>query len=238
MPLSPSSATAPAVIAASAPARVRDLLAAHPDDTVPVVHRGSQAVYVEVQGHCVGVVAATATAVPCALQVTGDVVPAAGRAAIRDGVLHLDDVAVRIGRIRDVRVPRLPGLAPTGPAPLSADEVAALVGVGDGLTPYGDDVLCGWIGAHRAAGVPTPDVDESVRALAHRTTLLSATLLDCAVRGEVLAEFAAWLRSLGTPREPAAAATLASIGHTSGLGLLRGARRALTALGIRAEVAA
>nr|WP_253945199.1 DUF2877 domain-containing protein [Nocardioides sp. zg-DK7169] len=113
-----------------------------------------------------------------------------------------------------------------------------MVGVGDGLTPYGDDVLCGWLAAHRAAGVATPEVDDAVRALAHRTTLLSATLLDCAVRGEVLPEFAAWLRALGTPGEPAAAATLASIGHTSGLGLLRGARRALTALGIRAEVAA
>ncbi|WP_153337332.1 MULTISPECIES: DUF2877 domain-containing protein [unclassified Nocardioides] len=238
MPLSPSSATACAVIAASAPARVRDTLAAQPDGAVAVVHRGSQAVYVEVQGHCLGVVAATATAVPCALQVAGDVVPRAARAEIRGGVLHLDDVALRIGRIRDVRVPRLPGVPADGPAPLSHAEVAALVGVGDGLTPYGDDVLCGWLGAHRAAGIATPDVDHAVRALAHRTTLLSATLLDCAVRGEVLAEFAAWLRSLGTAREPAAAATLASIGHTSGLGLLRGARRALTALGIRAEVAA
>jgi len=226
------------VIAASAPARVRDLLAAQADGTVPVVHRGAQAVYVEVQGHCVGVVAASAVAVPCALQVAGDVAPSAARAEVRDGVLHLDDVALRIGRIRDVRVPRLTGPVATGPAPLSREEVAALVGVGDGLTPYGDDVLCGWLGAHRAAGVATSDVDDAVRALAHRTTLLSATLLDCAVRGEVLAEFAAWLRSLGTPREPAAAATLSSIGHTSGLGLLRGARRALTALGIRAEVAA
>ena len=46
MPLSPSSAPAPAVLAASAPERMRDLLAAQPDGPVPVVHRGTQAVYV------------------------------------------------------------------------------------------------------------------------------------------------------------------------------------------------
>ena len=32
-------------------------------------------------------------------------------------------------------------------------DVAALLGRGDGLTPYGDDVLCGWLAVHRAAGV-------------------------------------------------------------------------------------
>ena len=67
-----------------------------------------------------------------------------------------------------------------------------MLGRGDGLTPLGDDVLCGWLALHRAAGVPTPDVDAEVRAEhLHRTTLLSATLLDCALHGEVMPEFAA-----------------------------------------------
>ena len=43
-------------------------------------------------------------------------------------------------------------------------------------------------------------------------------------------EFAAWLGALGTDAEPAAAEVLARVGHTSGRGLLEGARRALADL--------
>ena len=106
--------------------------------------------------------------------------------------------------------------------------MAALVGRGDGLTPYGDDVLCGWLATHRAAGLATPEVDAAVRALSSTTTLLSATLLDCAMHGEVIAEFAAWLGALGTAEEDSRARALAGVGHSSGRGLLEGARRALT----------
>jgi hypothetical protein len=108
-----------------------------------------------------------------------------------------------------------------------------MVGRGDGLTPYEDDVRCGWLAVHRAAGVPTPTADAAVRAHLDRTTLLSATLLDCATRGEVVPEFAAWVRTLGTPAEPPAAARLAAIGHTSGAGMLHGARLALSALPLK-----
>ena len=73
-------------------------------------------------------------------------------------------------------------------------------------------------------------VDAAVRSLLPRTTLLSATLLDCALHGEVLPEFAAYLLALGTPDEASRAADLSSIGHTSGAGLLHGARRALAEL--------
>jgi hypothetical protein len=69
-----------------------------------------------------------------------------------------------------------------------------------------------------------------VREHTHRTTLLSATLLDCAMHGEVLPEFGAWLSALGTDDEPARAAELMRIGATSGSGLLAGARLALTQL--------
>ena len=91
-----------------------------------------------------------------------------------------------------------------------------ILGRGDGLTPLGDDVLCGWLAIHRAAGVATAEVDAAVRRHAARTTLLSATLLDCALHGEVLPEFAAYVVALGTPDEPDRAALLAAIGHTSG----------------------
>jgi hypothetical protein len=73
-------------------------------------------------------------------------------------------------------------------------------------------------------------VDAAVRSLLPRTTLLSATLLDCALHGEVLPEFAAYVASLATSDEPSRAADLAAVGHTSGAGLLHGAQLALTEL--------
>ena len=49
------------------------------------------------------------------------------------------------------------------------------------------------------------------------------------MRGEVIPEFAAYAASLGTPGQAAAEATLTAVGHTSGAGLLEGARWALAA---------
>jgi hypothetical protein len=237
------------MIGVSAPPRVRQQVLRAPDGPVPVRHRGRHAVYVELDGWCVGVVAARATAVPCALRVADPELPFAGlRAEVRHGVLVVDGQALVPGRLVGVAVPRIPvqlrGKAPgSGPdrcssqqlndsahRPLTAADVAAVVGAGDGLTPYADDVLCGGLAVHRSARVATPEVDAAVRATLGRTTLLSATLLDCALRGEVVPEFAAWVGSLGTPAEPARAARLAAVGHTSGRGLLEGGRRALAEL--------
>ena len=129
-----------------------------------------------------------------------------------------------VGRLVDVTVPRAGAL--TGAARARSTS-PALVGRGDGLTPYGDDVLCGWLAVHRAAGWRRPRSTRRSGRLAHTTTLLSATLLDCAMHGEVIPEFAAWLAALGTDDEEPRAAALARVGHTSGRGLLEGARPAL-----------
>lgn len=220
------------VVPCSAPPRVRDALRAAPDGAVPVVHRGRDAVYVELAGLCVGVVSRRATAVPCALRIDAASVPEARAAHVADGVLHLDsdadDVALTIGRLVEVHVPSIRTPATT-PAPAPGD-VPAMIGRGDGLTPYDDDVLCGWLAVHRAAGIATPAVDAEIRACLDRTTLLSATLLDCAMHGEVIPEFALWLHALSTPAEVDRAATLAAVGHSSGRGLLHGARLALAHL--------
>jgi len=206
----------------SAPPRVAAHLRATIDGQMPLLHRGADAVYVDVAGRCVGVVGTRATAVPCALRTALDRLPDVVAASVSDGVLHLDDQPLVVGRLVDVTVPRLSRTGSSGEI-----DVAALVGRGDGLTPYGDDVLCGWLAAHRAAGIATPEVDATVRAAADRTTLLSATLLDCAIHGEVIPEFAAWVAALGTEAEASRAATLARVGHTSGRGLLEGATRAM-----------
>jgi hypothetical protein len=209
-------------LAVSAPPRVAAHLREVGDAVAPVLHRGPDAVYVEVAGRCVGVVGTRATAVPCALRTAVPDLPDVHGASVRGGVLHLDDEPLVVGRLVDVSVPRISVRGVPG-----SIDAAALVGRGDGLTPYGDDVLCGWLAVHRAAGLATPEVDEAVRGLAAGTTLLSAALLECAVHGEVIAEFAAWLASLGTPAEDARALALERVGHTSGRGLLEGARRAM-----------
>ena len=207
------------MIPVSAPPRVAAHLRSVGDAPAPVLHRGPDAVYVEVSGRCVGVVGTRATAVPCALRTSLDRLPEVVTASVRDGVLHLGDEPVVVGRLVDVQVPRLPLTGQPG-----AVDVADLVGRGDGLTPYGDDVLCGWLAVTRGAGIETPEVDAQVRMLAGTTTLLSATLLECAMAGEVVPEFAAWLAGTG-PVE-----AVERIGHTSGRGLVEGARLALSGL--------
>ena len=208
---------------------MRDRLGSTGDGPLPVLHRGPHALYLRLGDRCLGVVDSIATQVPCALRVASLSGFEDADATVLAGVLHLDGVAVPIGRIVDVAVPRLPAAGLIEES-CSAPRVAARVGAGSGLTPYGDDVLCGWLAVHRAAGVETPAVDAAVRALLHRTTLLSAALLDCALHGEVLPEFAVWVRALDTSAETAAAAALESVGHSSGRGLLTGARRARASL--------
>jgi hypothetical protein len=108
--------------------------------------------------------------------------------------------------------------------------VVSLVGRGEGLTPLGDDVLCGWLAAHRGAGIPTPEVDDAIRRLLSRTTTLSASLLACALAGEVADPVAAYLRSLGTTGADAARTTLEAFGQSSGRGLAHGIDLALDTL--------
>jgi hypothetical protein len=238
----------PASIPVSAPPRVRDLIRAAPDGPVPVVHSGPHAVYVALGDRCVGLLGRHAIAVPCGLRSrTGSFSDWACRSAhVAAGTLHIDRIPLMVGRAVAVRVPSLdrgsipprtaspateaatPQAVVVGLVPrLTAASVGRLLGRGAGLTPEGDDVLCGWIATHRASGVPTPEVDRAVRARLHRTTLLSATLLDCALHGEVLPELGRFLRTVGTVEEPRRAAELQAVGGTSGAALLRGARLAL-----------
>jgi hypothetical protein len=207
------------VIPVSAPPRVAAHLRTCADGPVPLLHLGPDAVYADVAGRCVGVVGVRAAAVPCALRTSMGRLPDVVTASVRGGVLHLDGEPLVVGRYVDVAAPRL--LARGRPAPV---DVARLVGRGDGLTPYGDDVLCGWLAVTRAVGIPTPEEDAEVQSLAATTTLLSATLLDCAMEGEVIPEFAAWLAGRG-PVE-----AVEGIGHSSGRGLVEGARLALSGL--------
>src|SRR5829696_533253 len=173
----------------SASPRLRDLVAGLPDSTPTVLHRGTHALYLDVEGAgCVGVLGARAAAVPCGLRLAGPTVaPLRGdHAVVHAGVLRVDGTALPVRRAVDVAVPRLTAaarVAPVVPVPLAELPVTPrhperLIGRGSGLTPLGDDVVCGWAAMHRAAGVETPAYDALVRDLLPRTTRLSAALLE------------------------------------------------------------
>jgi hypothetical protein len=175
--------------------------------------------------------------------------------ALDHRVAHLD--AVRTAS------ERRPGLTPSdGPGPLTtacatdalADAVEQserIVGLGPGLTPSGDDFLCGLLLALRLL---TPCVSPAVPAggaavrladwigaavtsdATTRTTALSATLLHCAAAGQASGEAAGVLRALTCPGGQGltvATRRLLATGHTSGAdlawGLAAGAR-AVTSL--------
>lgn len=118
--------------------------------------------------------------------------------------------------------------------PLAVD---ALLGCGSGLTPLGDDVLCGWLATVVAARQPgsAPLRQRSLALADERTTALSATLLRRAAHAEVIPEFADLVDALARRPERVAAAVhdLTRIGHTSGSGMALGLALALDHLGSR-----
>ena len=118
-----------------------------------------------------------------------------------------------------------------------------IVGLGPGLTPSGDDILCGLLAALRLVGGAVRHGDAAV-GLADwlgaavtadagtRTTALAATLLHCAAAGQAGAEVTAVLRCVAGHEPPQAAVRrLLAVGHTSGAdlahGVLAGCRAAL-----------
>jgi hypothetical protein len=245
----------------AAPPRVAAWLAAAPDGPVPVLHRCDDAVHLDVAGRCVGLLSRHAPGLPQSLRSNRHVVSSSGTqsAYLEGGILHLGALALVTGRLVEVRAPRLgparvpstetspagakdlPRSCPAGlvaaPSRIDADSVSALVGRGEGLTPLGDDVVCGWLALHRAVGVATPEVDAAVRSLLGRTTALSAALLECALLGEVADPVAEHLAALGGPREAPTRLRLTRLGHTSGIGLAHGIDLARAALGRRREAA-
>jgi hypothetical protein len=126
----------------------------------------------------------------------------------------------------------------------SAVEAAErIVGLGPGLTPSGDDILCGLLLGLRLVGGSLTHGGTAVwladwlgaavtEDAGTRTTALAATLLHCAARGEAGAEVAGVLRAVAGHEqlEPAVRRLLAA-GHTSGadltFGLLAGCRASL-----------
>src|SRR5919107_4085133 len=230
-----------------------------------VLHTGPDAVYVDLEGTCTGVLSAGAVQVPCGIRTSlptlPDVDPDA-EATVGNGSLTLPGLVVHVTEIVDTTVPVLPAAAAARAAarqldvtPRATAEVGALLpreavdglrrgdaqavrpllGLGPGLTPLGDDVLGGWLAT--AVATRHPGLDEVRRSVGlsagERTTTLSATLLACAARGEVVPELRTLLAGLAT--DDAALVErlvdpLLQVGDTSGAGLLLGTVCALESL--------
>jgi hypothetical protein len=235
----------PSPIPVAAPVRVRERLAAAGDGPRPVLHASASAIYVDLDGWCLGLVSASATRVPCALWSTlPDLSPMGGLPVhVESGTLHVGETPVQVTRLADVGVRAVAaegnrrseratcltssaGLCLPADGRLTLGHLDRLLGRGPGLTPLGDDVLAGWFAARVAVGRPDHVLAAALRRRMAVTTLLSATLLDCALEGEVLPELGAWLA------EPTDATTeaLLAVGATSGAGLLTGAALALTSI--------
>ena len=129
------------------------------------------------------------------------------------------------------------------------ERVGALVGAGPGLTPSGDDVLCGvLLGLRLHPRGAASLVDELWHAVAPRltaTTSLSASLLREAADGYAVEPVTRLLHRLASPGSAASSAAASSregaavtqavqdvlaIGHTSGADLLGGLAGCLDAL--------
>lgn len=103
------------------------------------------------------------------------------------------------------------------------------LGRGPGLTPEGDDEICGVLLVAYAVGDQRPG--DVTRPLLHRTTALSASLIAAAIDGYAVPELVTYSDAAlrGRPTN-GLRADVARIGHTSGAALLRGVDHAIANL--------
>jgi len=117
--------------------------------------------------------------------------------------------------------------------------VAALVGLGPGSTPTGDDLLAGALLTLRAADIDTR-LGAAVAGLADRTTELSASLLRAAAQGYAVPELCALVTAAvagDEDRAATAARAVTRLGHWSGADLVAGVAATLAILAARQDAA-
>lgn len=128
-----------------------------------------------------------------------------------------------LARWLDARLAR-----PVGPAPIPASAIDALIGLGPGLTPSGDDFLGGVLVALRHLGASSVTESLAAEVLARasqRTNEISRAHLAAAAGGEASAPLHGMLSSLCSPGASGMGEYLSAIdavGHTSGWDALAG----------------
>ena len=105
--------------------------------------------------------------------------------------------------------------------------MAMLAGLGEGLTPAGDDFLCGFmLGLWATLDEPRSFCDAILQATFPATTSLSVAFLSRAATGEVNACWMCWLNSFFEPgnkrQQDAALNQIVSVGQSSGADMLAG----------------
>src|SRR5262252_5629193 len=108
--------------------------------------------------------------------------------------------------------------------------VKALVGLGEGLTPSGDDFLVGLLAVLHLHGflpcsAASPVHAQFCQCIRLGTSQLSGEFLRCAFEGHFAEPLVMLVRALCTPATdawPAHAATLATVGHSSGVDAMVG----------------
>lgn len=136
-----------------------------------------------------------------------------------------------VSRLRDVSAAMLGG---TSDARAVEDAILRLMGLGEGLTPSGDDILCGlaFLAAQTSSGLEAllPPLRRSLDTGAGRTTLLSAVTIGAATAGrgrQSMHDLALALQAGDIDALKDAAARILAIGHSSGADILTGMRLAL-----------
>ncbi len=113
--------------------------------------------------------------------------------------------------------------------------VASLLGLGRGLTPSGDDFICGFIGAARTMGLQrlVKTTSHEIEARLAMTSVISASLLRCAIDSHWPAPLRACAEALALDDASAALRALeelCSFGHSSGADIASGFLFGLEAL--------
>lgn len=111
--------------------------------------------------------------------------------------------------------------------------VSGLLGVGPGVSPLGDDTLAGFLSTGIAIRHPRLVEVRSAVALNafERTSILAATLLACAARGEAVPEFRSLIRGVASLNPDMVSQSLdlmLEVGGHSGAGFVVGAMHAFS----------
>ncbi|GAA4398683.1 hypothetical protein GCM10023168_05020 [Fodinibacter luteus] len=155
-----------------------------PSRPATVLHAGHDAVYLDLDGACLGVVSSRGVHVPCGVRTRRPRLPLlrpGDGATVGEGSIRLPGLEVEVTEIVDTTVgvlgpdavgraahllreavgDRLAGALAELPeepmrrlAECDASAVAGLLGFGSGLTPLGDDVLAGWLAVGAATRHP------------------------------------------------------------------------------------
>ncbi len=108
--------------------------------------------------------------------------------------------------------------------------VTGVVGLGDGLTPSGDDLFVGLLSVLHATGhleavLPSTVHQQFLQEVMARTSDLSTEFIRCAVEGDFAEPIALLVRSLFAPELQgwqSKARSLAAVGHNSGIDAMVG----------------